>query len=226
MTLMDLVTPVFMFVVALRRKIRRGVTLEYSDVKREVLSLFSRLESQAASKSITDRWNRAKIALTYLVDEVGTMETWSGQNTWNNHSLEVEYLGHTEKMRGAWFYDDEYKYAMESGDVEYMHILYLCLALGFEGKYRGQSVQLKNHMDNLYSRLPKVRRDFETDERMFPGCYFVDKTANNPRMPMQIATVAAVFVGIIVTYFAVNYYAYNQFMKDLTVLATKIEEKQ
>jgi type IV/VI secretion system ImpK/VasF family protein len=216
MTLTELATPLFLFVVALRREIRLGVTLDYSDEKRGVLALFARLDGQAAANAMTDRWNRAKIPLAYLVDEVATMEIWSGQDTWNNHPLEVEFLGHNEKMRGAWFFDQEYKFALDSGDVEYTQILYLCICLGFEGKYRGQTVQLKNHTDTLYSRLPQVHRDAEPENKLYPACYVVDKTSNDPKVPMRVATMVTVFVGILVTYFVSNYVVYDSFVKELS----------
>ncbi len=215
MKLAELVTPVFIFVIALRRKISRSLPLEFGEVKREVLDLFARLERQASTQALTDRWNRARIALSYLVDEVAIMESWSGAEMWNNHSLEIEYLGHTEKMRGVWFFDREYTEAIESGDVEMMEILYVCLCQGFEGKFRGQTAQLKNHIDNLYARLRLPYREQGRDEKMFPSAYEVDLTSNDPKMPMRVATVLTVFVGIMITYFVANYFLYESFVGDL-----------
>jgi len=224
MKLTELVTPVFLFVVAFRRKIRRNIPLDYSEVKREAATLFTRVEAQASARAMTDRWNRAKIALTYLVDEVAIMESWSGQESWNNHSMEIEYLGHDEKMRGVWFFDQEYKYAMDSGDVEMIEILYACLCLGFEGRYRGQTVQLKNHIDNLYSRLPIPYQESDRQQKMFAECYVVDRTTNDPRVPMRVATMVAVFLGIIVAYVSVTSYMYDNFVGDLGEMAGRVAQ--
>lgn len=219
MTLPELVNPIFLFVVALRRKVARNLSLECGEVKREALSLFAGLERDAATHALTDRWNRAKITLSYLVDEIAIMETWSGAEMWNNHSLEIEYLGHTEKMRGVWFFDKEYKDAIEAGDVDLMEILYTCMCLGFEGKFRGQTAQLKNHIDNLYARLPLPYREQDRDEKMFPLAYKIDLTANDPKMPMRVVTVLTVFFSILVSYFVVTWVMKNEFVGRLATIA-------
>ena len=74
MRLSELVAPVFLFVVALRRKISRNVPLEHGEVKREALGLFARLEREASTHALTDRWERAKVTLAYLVDEEPTVK--------------------------------------------------------------------------------------------------------------------------------------------------------
>jgi len=225
-TLPELVRPIFIFVVAFRRRARRGAPLQYGDVKREILALFARVEAQATAKSMTDRWSRIKTGLVYLVDEVAIMEDWGGQESWNNHSLEVELLGHDEKMRGAWFFDREYAHAIESGDAELTEVLYTCMALGFEGKFRDQTAQLKNHMENLYARLPIPYQPDEEEERMFPGCYYVDKTKNDPRVPMHVATVLIIFFGMLMGYFVVSWLAHGTFVEDLARIEQQVRAVQ
>jgi type IV/VI secretion system ImpK/VasF family protein len=217
----ELVRPAFLFAAALRRKIRRGVVLDYGEVKRSALSLLNRLEAEASTQALTDRWERAKIPIVYLLDEIAIMERWPGADFWNDQSLEIEYLGHTEKMRGVWFFDREYKDAVERGDTEMIEILYVCLCLGFEGKLRGQTAQLKNHIDNLHARLPLPLRD-EHHKRLLPKAYSVDLTANDPRLPITITSVLAIFFGIIITYFVVNHVLYTTFVGDLRHLAESL----
>jgi len=218
MKLTQLVNPIVLFAVALRRKISRQLPLDYGEAKRTALGLFNRIEAEAARLAMTDRWNRAKKTLVYLIDEIAIMSPWAGAEMWNNQSLEVEYLGHSEKMRGVWFYDQEYKHALETGDADLLEIVYLCLCLGFEGKFRGQTAQLKNHVDNVYARLPIPYRD-ERERRLFPGAYHVDLTANDPKLPIRVVTVATIFVGILLTYFVVNFVVYESFVGDLRGMA-------
>ena len=219
MRITELVTPVFLFTIALRRKVSKNMPVDYGEAKREVLGLFARLEREASNHALTDRWNRAKIALAYLVDEVAIMESWSGADLWNNHSLEIEYLRHNEKMRAEWFFDREYKDAIESGDGEMMEILYTCLCLGFEGKYRGQTAQLKNQIDNLFARLPLPYRDRPPEEKLLPAAYTVDKTERHPIAPMRVVTVLTVLAGIVITYFVVNQVMYERFVGQLGKIA-------
>ncbi len=224
MKIPELARPIFLFVATFRRKIRHDVPLDYSEVKREILSLFARLEAQASSKALTDRWNRAKIALAYLVDEVATMETWSGQDNWTNHSLEVELLGHDVQMRGVWFFDRELQHAMDTSDLELTEVLYTCLCLGFEGRFRDQTAQLKNHMDNLFARLPIPYEEDGPEAKLFADCYHVDKTRNDPKMPMRVATVVAVFLGIIATYFVASYAANQNFVNRLAEIQQTVTD--
>lgn len=220
MKINELVDPVFLFAAALRRKIKRGVPLDFGEVRRTATSLLTRLEAEAARTALTDRWERAKIPLVYLLDEIAIMGEWPGAELWNDQSLEIEVLGHTERMRGVWFYDREYKDAVERGDKEMIEILYACLCLGFEGKFRGQTAQLKNHIDNLHARLPLPLRD-EHQKRLMPEAYRVDPTANDPRLPIRLVTVVTVFVGILLTYFIVNQALYSSFVGELNQLADR-----
>jgi type IV/VI secretion system ImpK/VasF family protein len=220
MKLPELVNPAFLFAVALRRKIKRNFPLDYGTVKREALGMFAKLEAQAAASSLTDRWNRAKVPLTYLIDEIAIMEPWPGAEMWNDHSLEIEYLGHTEKMRGVWFYDRECAFAMEHADVELLEIIYCCMCLGFEGKYRGQTTQLKNHMDNLFAHLRVPQQ--EENEKLFPKAYTVDLTANDPRIPMRLVTAAVIALAIPLVFVIVGNALYKTFVGDLQKLVNEL----
>ncbi len=221
--LAELVSPVFLFVAALRRKIHRGLPVSPGDVRREILRIFDTIEARASEKALSDRWNRAKIALTYLVDEIAIMEKWPGDREWEANPLEIEYLRHNERMRAEWFYDQEYKHAIETGDSELMEVIYLCLCLGFEGKYRGQAVQLRQHADNLFARLP-VRHREPNQDQLFPDCYYVDRVSNDPKAPMRIATVAAIFLGIILCYVFVTRWGYDRFLNKLNECVATLEK--
>ena len=152
------------------------------------------------------------------------MESWPGSELWNNRSMEIEYLGHAERLRGEWFYEKEYDAAISSGDTDMMEILYVCMCLGFEGKHRGNSAKLKNHMDNLYARIHVARPEEERDGKMYPKAYEVDLTSNDPRMPMRVATVATVFFGIVATYLVVHYFTYTYFIDELKDIAARISQ--
>lgn len=225
MTPPELVTPLFLFAAALHRRIKRKMPPDFGEAKREAMSLFSAADAQAAAKSMTDRWNRAKVPIAYLIDEIAIMDDWPGRDTWNNHSLEVEYLGHHEPMRGEWFYQQDYADALRRDDVELIEILYICMCLGFEGQLRKQTVELQQHIDNLYSRMNSPFRGADSETKLFPECYVVDKSQRDAKAPMRVWTAAAVFLTLIVSYFVINQVVYHYSVEELADIAQAMRPK-
>ena len=79
MKLLELVNPVLLLVIDLRRKVHAGLPLDFGEVRRKADETFDAVDRKAASAAMTDRWNRARIALCYLMDEIAIMEPWAGK---------------------------------------------------------------------------------------------------------------------------------------------------
>ncbi len=107
----------------------------------------------------------ARYALCTLMDETVLSTPWGSESLWSKQSLLSTF--HNETWGGEKFFvilervsDDPTR------NIDLMELLYLCLALGFEGKYRvlerGRA-KLEELQDNLYRRIRSVRGDFERD---------------------------------------------------------------
>lgn len=107
----------------------------------------------------------ARYALCTLMDETVLSTPWGSESPWSKQSLLSTF--HNETWGGEKFFvilervsDDPTR------NIDLMELLYLCLALGFEGKYRvlerGRA-KLEELQDNLYRRIRSVRGDFERD---------------------------------------------------------------
>ena len=57
---------------------------------------------------------------------------------------------------------------------------------------------------------------------MFPGCYYVDKTKNDPRVPMHVATVLIIFIGMLIGYFVVCWFAHGAFVENLAQIEERV----
>lgn len=220
MTLRELANPVLLLAVGLKRRIREGSPIDFQQVHSQAIGTFNQTDQLAATKGLTDRWQRAKRALVYLLDEIATTDRWSGQSQWRTEALELRLLSVPTSQRGRDFYEEEYKFAVDTNDIDYMEILFYSMALGFEGMYARQPAQLQNHLDNLYGRLPKAFLD--PNERMFGDAYYVDETKNDPKAPMKLTTVLAMFIGLFVTFFVVNFFFYKDTVGKLDQLAIDV----
>ena len=98
----------------------------------------------------------ARYALCTLLDESAASTPWGGQGSWAKHSLLV--LFHNETWGGEKFFQLLSKLAENpAGNRDLLELMYACIALGFEGRYRvvqnGQA-----QLDSLRERLAQLLR--------------------------------------------------------------------
>lgn len=220
MTVLELCNPIFLLVIGLRRRVAEGNPPTYDEIRHQAIGLLNQADRWASEHGLTDRWLKARTPMVYLIDEIAISETWSGKQQWNEQCLEIEQLGNTQRMRGEWFYSKEVDGALAANDVEMMEILYYCLCLGFRGKHVRNVAQLQQVIDNLHARLPKPTQGPE--DKLFPKAYDIDKTQNDPRAPLRILTVLAVFFGVLLIYFVINQMIYRDFVRNISNAAETV----
>ena len=110
MRLMDLASPIFLFVASFLRKAERGVPLSYEEVRKEVLNLLKEQdEKSGADPELAALWEKAKRPLVYLIDETMVLNgAWDQENKirWENETLETTWLGESQQLRGVRFFDE------------------------------------------------------------------------------------------------------------------------
>jgi type VI secretion system protein ImpK len=107
----------------------------------------------------------ARYLLCTLVDETVLSTPWGSQSPWGEQSLLSIF--HKETWGGEKFFIIlEHLRQEPAVHIDLLELIYLCLALGFQGKYRveerGQS-KLESVQDNLYRTIRGIRGDFERD---------------------------------------------------------------
>ncbi|MEJ2693703.1 MAG: type IVB secretion system protein IcmH/DotU [Candidatus Thiodiazotropha sp.] len=107
----------------------------------------------------------ARYLLCTLVDETVLSTPWGSQSPWGEQTLLSIF--HKETWGGEKFFRIlEHLRQEPAVHIDLLELVYLCLALGFQGKYRveerGQGA-LESVQDNLYRTIRSIRGEFERD---------------------------------------------------------------
>jgi type VI secretion system protein ImpK len=107
----------------------------------------------------------ARYALCTLLDEAVATAPWGGSGTWAQSSLLVTF--HNESWGGEKFFQLLAKLAEDpAGNLDLLELLYVCLALGFEGRYRVSEngrAQLDSVRERLAQLLKRQKAEYERD---------------------------------------------------------------
>ncbi len=107
----------------------------------------------------------ARYALCTLLDESISLTPWGGGGQWARFSLLVTL--HNDTAGGEKFFLLLGKMAEDPAkNIFLLELMYICLALGFEGRYRvisGGRAQLEELRERLYNMIRKQRGDAERD---------------------------------------------------------------
>jgi type VI secretion system protein ImpK len=107
----------------------------------------------------------ASYALCTLLDETAASTPWGGSGLWAKHSLLV--LFHNETWGGEKFFQLLSRLAEEPAkNRDLLELLYVCLALGFEGRYRVAQdgrAQLQALRERLALMLRNTAGEYERD---------------------------------------------------------------
>lgn len=101
----------------------------------------------------------ARYVLCSLIDESVLDTPWGSQSVWANRGLLISF--HNEAWGGEKFFTAlERLLAYPAGNLDLLELIYLCLALGFEGRYRvreGGRDQLARVREQLFQTIRSQR---------------------------------------------------------------------
>lgn len=103
----------------------------------------------------------ARYVLCTVIDEAVATTPWGNESAWSQMSLLSSF--HNETFGGEKFF--QLLERLSRNPVKHLHLLelmYLCLSLGFEGKYRVMSrgtLELEVIRDSLYRQIRQLRGD-------------------------------------------------------------------
>jgi type VI secretion system protein ImpK len=107
----------------------------------------------------------ARYVLCTVLDETAASTPWGGSGMWARNSLLV--LFHNETWGGEKFFQLLSKLAENpAGNRSLLELMYVCLAFGFEGRYRvidNGRAQLETLRERLAQILHKTAGDYERD---------------------------------------------------------------
>lgn len=117
-------------------------------------------ESCARARGLEDRVVLpARYVLCALIDESVLDTPWGSQSVWSKQGLLIGF--HNETWGGEKFYEAlDRLIAFPSGNLQILELMYLCLAMGFEGRYRvidGGREELERVRERLYQTIRAQR---------------------------------------------------------------------
>jgi type VI secretion system protein ImpK len=123
-------------VLSLILQLRGSQDLPPPDVlQRRVLGLFDTMMQNGKETRIPEQdMLDVKYALAAFCDEIIYHSNWPGRTQWLNNPLQLQFFG--ENTAGDGFYDRLDALYAQRGRDHVTQIYFLCLALGFQGKYR------------------------------------------------------------------------------------------
>jgi type VI secretion system protein ImpK len=157
----DIASECFMLILQLRSTDNYG---DPETLKLRVSEMFERFERQARGTGIdNEKITKSKFALVAFLDETIISSSWNQKEVWLSDPLQIrlfdtfnageEFFTHLEELRQR-----------SSTNKDVLEIYYLCLALGFKGKYQLQSPELlRRIIDDLNMELhPEMYKSVDT----------------------------------------------------------------
>jgi type VI secretion system protein ImpK len=123
-------------VLSLIIQLRNSRDLPAPDIlQRRVLGLFDKMMEEGRAERIPEQdMIDAKFALSAFADEVIYHSTWPGKTQWLSNPLQLQFFG--LNTAGDGFFVNLDNLHGQRGRNHVAQIYFLCLALGFQGKYR------------------------------------------------------------------------------------------
>lgn len=188
--LSDICAQAFLFLTTFRRTASSG-NYEPGLVRQRLLELLHEQADQARDLSLFEEWQKAKYLILVTADDLALSLDWPGRQTWR--LLETEIF--QTQVGGNRFFELIQDPAYRTPDL--FEIFYLCLAVGFRGKYllRGQD-ELDRVVEELYSNLQDVPRDLSA--RFTPRAYDETIDRDFTHLPaVNAAKIACILAGIL-----------------------------
>ena len=201
-------SPLLSLIVELRN------TLTHSDVaslRKHMEDEISAFESRAAAAQIDrESIHAARYCLCTVIDETVLNTPWGNQSAWSSNSLLI--LFHQEAWGGEKFFVIlERMLKNPAHHVDMLELMYICLSMGFEGKYRvleGGPRSLEQIHDTLFQTIRRQRGEFERD--LSPHWRGEEDLRNTMRFYVPLWVVATLSCALLLSTYLVFSYFINQ----------------
>jgi type VI secretion system protein ImpK len=132
-SLPDLASGLFSLILSLRTSAAYGAE---SDLRKKIGEYLDRMDSEGHLAGVArEDLEAAKFPLVAFIDETILNSHWEGREAWRERPLQLDKYGET--VAGERFFERlERLRAQGEAKAELLEIYYLCLSLGFEGKYK------------------------------------------------------------------------------------------
>jgi type VI secretion system protein ImpK len=173
----NLVGPVFQCVVDLQERLDHGESPALQAERDRILAVLAEAERKASASSsqLARDFELARRALVYWIDEVLSSSRWDHAIEWKQHILEWDI--YEERLRADQFYEFAHEAETLAG-TDPLETFFLCVALGFRGRYVDRPKELELWAERAYNRI--VAGSHQTDKFMAD-----DGDRNAPFQPLS-----------------------------------------
>ncbi len=156
-------SPLLAAIIRLRGRLQHA---DPDGLRRNMATAVREFEQRSLATGLdTKSLRAARYALCATIDDLVLSTPWGSHSAWTAQSLTS--LFHNEVSGGERFFDILAQMEAEMGRYgEVVELMYLCLALGFEGRYRvlpRGAASLAEFRDNLFRTLRQRRPEFERE---------------------------------------------------------------
>lgn len=143
-----------------------GTPPNVAELQHRLVSELREFENGALQRGVSQQQvATASYALCSLLDETILNTPWGAQSTWGHQSLLVMF--HKEAWGGEKFFEFLKRLVQQPAqNLNLLQFFFLCLALGFEGKYRiaeGGAQTLDRMRAELIQLIERVRGGYDRD---------------------------------------------------------------
>jgi len=181
---------------------------DVAGLHRQIISAVQKFELDAnAARVPPEHVISARYAICAALDETVLGTPWGSHSMWSTQTLLSTF--HKETWGGEKFFTILDRILQEPDrNVDLLEVMYLCLALGFEGKYkiqdRGQA-QLAGIQDDVFRIIRRLRGDFE--RRLSPHWEGLQDKRNPLTGFLPLWVVASVLAAVVLGMFM--YFRFN-----------------
>lgn len=231
--------PVIEFVTNFTRQVKYGTVPEPEQVRYEALAAMRDAEDLMQNDPGSGRaWDeRVKGMLVYLLDYKMLNTDWHGTNYWFDNLFETDpmILDHPEALGGEEFFRecDELQKTFELAEMrdhhnkdilaEQLSLYFICLRIGFKGKFHDRPLELQDYARRLFSRLPAYATTRAKD--LFPEAYKHNQEVKvDYNLGMRLAMVLVILGFVVSLWVVTSRLAWDSAVSALEAAAQTMED--
>jgi len=210
--LFRITSPLFLFLTAFRRRVRKGMRVELRDVSDRLEEIFAEQARDAREDPrIEALYEKSRYPLVVLADEILLHSGWEYSSQWEGQLLEEKYFGTNIGGEKYFAIANELDPAK---DTELAAILSAGIALGFGGKYRERPEKLGESRKRLYRMNAEWIATL--GDKLTPDAYHVLPQPARKLSPLlNLYRVLIVAFGVLILYYILAFALWGSAMADL-----------
>jgi type IV/VI secretion system ImpK/VasF family protein len=213
--LFRLASPLFLYLVSFRRKIRKQYPVDIDEVRQNLDLIFTQMEFDSRRDQRLDAlYLKAKYPLVILADEVLITSGWDQADAWQQDHLEKKHF--KTNIGGDKVFQIENE--LMSTEVELAVILYTAICLGVKGRYHDDPAGLQEVKSRLYRMLGDYLGDVQSNI-ITPEAYHVTpKQARRLTVGVAMTHVAVACGVLFISYILANWAIWRMVVSKLDML--------